>query len=184
MVWLCKETTAAASLPFLYIFLTLSSPRREFVDCWVPCSILHTQPCTAAMKTSLTVSLSALLLGANAITLLKRTDGSAPRVVEHTIQRRTLASPLQHDRNRMRKRANTISVGLDNEETLYFMNATIGTPAQSFRLHIDTGSSDTWVNVANSRLCSARGNYCSESGVYSPNSSSTYQYVNSEFNSE
>lgn len=82
----------------------------------------------------------------------------------------------------MRKRDNTLSVALRNEETLYFMNATIGTPAQSFRLHLDTGSSDLWVNVADSSYCSDSSNECSVSGTYNANDSSTYHYINSDFN--
>lgn len=71
---------------------------------------------------------------------------------------------------------------LDNEETLYFMNVTIGTPAQSLRLHIDTGSSDLWVNTASSQLCESTGDPCTVSGTYVANSSSTYSFVNSDFN--
>jgi hypothetical protein len=82
----------------------------------------------------------------------------------------------------MRKRSETVSVALTNEETLYFMNVTIGTPAQDLRLHIDTGSSDLWVNVASSSLCEERGDPCAASGVYAPNKSSTYEYINSQFN--
>lgn len=73
-------------------------------------------------------------------------------------------------------------MSLDNEETLYFMNASLGTPPQNFRLHIDTGSSDLWVNAANSPLCSNRALPCDAAGVYSANDSSTYKYVNSVFN--
>jgi len=78
---------------------------------------------------------------------------------------------------------------LDNEETLYFMNITIGTPGQDLRMHIDTGSSDLWVNTPSSNICEGTGQYaqynydiCADSGTYRPNKSSTYEYVNNDFN--
>jgi hypothetical protein len=80
----------------------------------------------------------------------------------------------------MRKRDNTITVTLDNEETLYFMDASLGTPAQKFKLHLDTGSSDLWVNVPDSELCQEYD--CSNSGTYNSADSSTYAYVNGDFN--
>jgi hypothetical protein len=124
-------------------------------------------------------------LGVGAINL-KRSGNAAPRVVQHHIQRRDdIVNPIQRDRNRLRKRqssSKSVRVELDNEETLYFMNVTLGTPAQDLQLHIDTGSSDLWVNVDNSKLCQENGDPCQTSGTYSANSSSTYQYLNSDFN--
>lgn len=121
------------------------------------------------------------LIGAEAITLEKRSDRT-PRVVEQEIQRRNVSNIIKRDQDRLRKRQNTVSETLDNEETLYFANVTIGTPAQSVRLHIDTGSSDLWVNTATSAYCEGRGSPCAIAGTYAPNSSSTYEYVNSLFN--
>lgn len=68
------------------------------------------------------------------------------------------------------------------QETLYFVNATLGTPAQRVLLHLDTGSSDLWVNSAESNLCNQRSNPCASTGTYDANSSSTYNYVGSYFN--
>lgn len=135
------------------------------------------------MRTSTALALALSTLSTHAITLRKRTDGTPPRVVQHEIQRRHVADPLQHDRNRLRRRDGTVSVTLDNEETLYFLNATIGTPPQSFQLQIDTGSSDLWVNVATSAFCEQNQDpACSLSGTYNANQSSTYKYINSDFN--
>lgn len=49
-------------------------------------------------------------------------------------------------------------------------------------MHIDTGSSDLWVNAKTSALCQAGGNQCGDSGTYSANDSTTYAYVNDAFN--
>lgn len=66
----------------------------------------------------------------SAISLASRTD--SPRVVGLDIERRNV-NPLNHDRSRRRKRAGTVTETLDNEETLYLANITIGTPPQSLR---------------------------------------------------
>jgi hypothetical protein len=49
-------------------------------------------------------------------------------------------------------------------------------------MHIDTGSSDLWVETASSTLCKHKGNPCGESGTYNANKSSTYKYLSSDFN--
>ncbi|KAL1607515.1 hypothetical protein SLS59_002483 [Nothophoma quercina] len=117
---------------------------------------------------------------ASSAAALKLAPRENPRVVGLDIQRRDVANPVAHDQ--LRRRASTVQQTLDNLETLYFANATLGTPAQSFRLHIDTGSSDLWVNAASSKLCSERGNQCGDSGTYTANDSSTYEFVNNAFN--
>lgn len=96
-----------------------------------------------------------------------------------TTRRRTFLSPAERDR--LRKRAGTLLESLDNEETLYFANVSLGTPAQALRLDIDTGSSDLWTNSASSDLCEMYQQECDASGTYNANSSSSYKYVNSDF---
>ncbi|KAL2139639.1 hypothetical protein VTI28DRAFT_4915 [Corynascus sepedonium] len=102
-----------------------------------------------------------------------------PRVLSLETQRRAPRNPVHRDK--LRKR-DTLEVGLDNEETLYFINGTVGTPPASVRLHIDTGSSDLWVNTPASEFCTSASNPCAYAGTYSANSSSTYQYIASNFN--
>lgn len=70
---------------------------------------------------------------------------------------------------------------MDVKATLYFINASLGTPPQPIRFHVDTGSSDLWVNTPSSSLCSDPQNVCAQSGTYKANSSSTYSYVGSYF---
>ncbi|KAI1492130.1 aspartic peptidase domain-containing protein [Biscogniauxia mediterranea] len=106
-------------------------------------------------------------------------DVGQPKVVNLSTQRKAVPNPVYRDRLRRR---GTVRATLDNEETLYFVNVTLGTPAQSIRMHLDTGSSDLWVNTPDSDLCSSRSQPCSFAGTYSANDSSTYEYVGSWFN--
>ena len=133
------------------------------------------------MKTS---AATALFIGlsataSSALQLIPRRDGP-PAVVGININRKHVANPVKRDQ--LRKRTQTVSETLDNEETLYFANVTLGTPGQSLRLHIDTGSSDLWTNSANSQLCQSRYDPCAESGTYDPDKSSTSKLISSDFN--
>ena len=93
-----------------------------------------------------TFAVAASIAGAGALNLVQRDDGVAPKVIQGDIQRRVVENPIARDRLR-RRATKTIQESLANEETLYFANVTMGTPSQSLRLHLDTGSSDLWVNV-------------------------------------
>lgn len=132
------------------------------------------------MKCTIVWALAATIItSAEGINLRKRIDG-APRVVSMDTQRKRVTQP-PHKRDQLRKRG-TVSATLDNEETLYYINATLGTPAQSLRLHLDTGSSDMWVNTAISTTCAQKTAPCDFAGTYDANSSSTYEFVGSWFN--
>ena len=132
------------------------------------------------MKTIILSALAgaSLIFPISALNLAPRS--ASPRVVQLATTRKSV-HPLEHDRRRLSRRDGTVSVTLDNEETLYFADCTLGTPAQSLRLHIDTGSSDLWVNSPNSTFCESARNACA-GGTYDSSSSSSYKYVNSDFN--
>ena len=53
-----------------------------------------------------------------------------------------------------------VSLTADNNITGggYYAEIEVGTPGQKFKVHLDTGSSDTWVNSADTNLC-AGGRY-------------------------
>lgn len=128
------------------------------------------------MKGLLAYALAAgLVTVTSAIHLIQRDN---PSVVSLQTQRKTVSNPVRRDAIRRRQ---TVSQALDNEGTLYYANVSLGTPPQDLRLHIDTGSSDLWVNAPSSEICSYRGDPCSESGTYDANSSSTYEYISSVF---
>ncbi|KAG5985383.1 hypothetical protein E4U55_003611 [Claviceps digitariae] len=111
----------------------------------------------------------------------KRQDAQ-PRVIGLPVHRSKIRDPVAHDRNMMQRKRGTVSQQADNMKTLYYFNASLGTPPQHVRLHLDTGSSDMWVNTPSSYLCKQELHFCSESGTYSANSSATYQYIGGAFN--
>jgi hypothetical protein len=137
------------------------------------------------MKSSTAVVAVAAALSAplvSAIQLAPRSEAS-PRTLSLPIERRQVPDILAHERSRLRKRqaSGTVEQTLDNDQSLYYANLTLGTPAQSLRLHIDTGSSDLWVNTASSSFCQSSQNPC-DGGTYSSSQSSTYKVVNDQFN--
>lgn len=136
------------------------------------------------MKTFTCFALAACLAPfGTALNLVKK---SSPSVIHTHIHRKNVTNHARRDQARkdyrLRKRANVVSETLDNELTLYYANVSLGTPAQNLYLHIDTGSSDLWVNAPNSTLCEEYKSECDTSGVYTASDSSTYAYVNSDFN--
>ncbi|OBT89848.1 hypothetical protein VE02_00789 [Pseudogymnoascus sp. 03VT05] len=135
--------------------------------------------CTFAL--GLTAAFVSPLIDAAA---LQNQNDRPPRAVGLPIKREPAIDPIEADRTRMRKR-DTLEVTLGNLQSLYYANITLGTPAQHIRIQIDTGSSDLWVNSAGSKICTGTSTVsgeCEESGTYSANSSSTYKYVQSNFN--
>ncbi|KAF3925749.1 Barrierpepsin [Dactylellina cionopaga] len=67
------------------------------------------------------------------------------------------------------------------KDFLFYANVTLGTPEQPLRLHIDTGSSDIWVETSSSEICQKSKGGCSTGGTYDNSTSSSYQYVEGGF---
>lgn len=124
--------------------------------------------------------------GAVGLNLVSPRDALRPAVVGMETQRKTVKNPIARDALRKRsllsRRQQTVSETLGNQQALYTANVTIGTPAQDFQLHIDTGSADMWVNSPHAQICQSRGLPCSQSGTYNANASSTSKYISSNFN--
>ncbi|EFQ25019.1 eukaryotic aspartyl protease [Colletotrichum graminicola M1.001] len=131
------------------------------------------------MRSTTLLALAASLLPVDGL-VLRKSEGSSPKVVGLDLHRATI--PYTRNRKDMLRKRGSVQATLSNLETLYFVNGSVGTPAQPMRLHIDTGSSDLWVNTASSGLCRGQSSPCSVSGTYSANDSSTYNYVGSWFN--
>jgi Eukaryotic aspartyl protease len=116
-----------------------------------------------------------MLLLILALTALTATGSGT--IIGLDIQRRDALRP--HGGHSGRRQ---VSQTLDNFQSLYFANITLGTPPQSLRMHLDTGSSDLWCNSPQSNLCSTRLHYCNVSGTYDATASSSYHFVNNKFN--
>ena len=82
--------------------------------------------------------------------------------------------------NKIRKRQEVVEQSLHNLITYYAANVTLGTPPQVLELLIETSSSDLVVNVPSSEQCQQAG--ACVGGTYEPSSSSTYSWINDDFN--
>ncbi|GAD93898.1 aspartic-type endopeptidase (OpsB), putative [Paecilomyces variotii No. 5] len=134
------------------------------------------------MKTTLLLSASVLAYSTEAIVLNER---AVPAVVSFDVQRNIIEDPVRrvHQERSLRKRDNTLNIDIvnPNDLALYWVNGTVGTPGQPVTLALDTGSSDTWVNVASSDFCSQDSDPCKPFGTYDHSKSSTYKFLDHNF---
>jgi hypothetical protein len=74
----------------------------------------------------------------------------------------TVQFGLKRDTQQLRKRATsgTVNAPLIQEkpfDSQYYASVTIGTPAQSLQLVVDTGSSDVWAVAPSAPICATSG---------------------------
>jgi hypothetical protein len=83
------------------------------------------------------LSLLSMMFGASFV-------DASPKVVPMQIHRR--------ERNGLERRGiHAVDVTLGNDLSLYYVNASVGTPPQYLLLQLDTGSSDVWLLGPNAR---------------------------------
>ncbi|KAK6506975.1 hypothetical protein TWF481_005432 [Arthrobotrys musiformis] len=120
-----------------------------------------------------------LLLSSGVSSTLFARDGSSSKVIRVPFSKERAAHSQYNKREPASK---TATQKLDNKDFLFYANVTVGTPPQHIRLHIDTGSSDIWVETATSEICRRDGGgSCDIGGTYDNGTSSTAEYVEGEF---
>lgn len=81
---------------------------------------------------------------------------------------------------RLFPRQKSLQVDVANEEILYLINITIGTPPQQFAVQLDTGSSDIWVPSVRADICDVNPEACLVFGAFDSKASKTFKLVASD----
>jgi hypothetical protein len=130
--------------------------------------------------TLIALSIGPLVGVSDALALEKR----GPAVAKFNLQKRTADIHAAALKKRPARRQSTVETEDQNYKTtlLYLIQLAIGTPPQSILVQLDTGSSDLIVETSTSDICTASTpNPCTNFRPYNANSSSTYQYLDSDF---
>ncbi|KAK9470871.1 aspartic peptidase domain-containing protein [Dipodascopsis tothii] len=100
-----------------------------------------------------------------------------------TGQHPSVVARRKHRRRMLARRDNgTVTLDLENDtsEGAYLANVTLGTPAQTVHLQLDTGSSDVWAQSSENTACDQQ-DYCEVTGTFDQDESSTFSIVNNDF---
>ncbi|KAK6530201.1 hypothetical protein TWF694_003567 [Orbilia ellipsospora] len=117
-----------------------------------------------------------LFAGLTAAQIAVRAASNEARVVSLDFQKQRKQGPGRHSGHSKSRRRSTVLSPLDNEYLLYYVDVKIGTPPQSLKIQIDTGSSDVWAPASTSKYCQGSDDPCSE-GTYDPARSSSSKVV-------
>ncbi|KAK9319266.1 aspartic peptidase domain-containing protein [Lipomyces orientalis] len=106
---------------------------------------------------------------------------SAASFVARDRERRSYGGMLQLDVERVKRsnvglsRRDTVSVGLENyEDVAYLATIGLGSPSQTLKVQLDTGSSDLWVQASTNPYCAAMVPDCEHFGTFNAAASSTF----------
>ena len=106
-------------------------------------------------RSFLTLALAILSVSANPIVQVRESKATMPIVARLNatgrripdIDRARAAQQVANAKARASGKRAVTSFSIINEAVTYVANVEIGTPAQTFQLLIDTGSSNTWTNA-------------------------------------
>lgn len=95
----------------------------------------------------------------SALVLLPWESAAAtPKVLAYDFAKVKRELPTQ----KLEQRDGGVTVNLVNDQIMYLVNISVGTPPQAMSVQLDTGSSDLWVPSVNSTLC--KENHCGQAG--------------------
>ncbi|KAK9314327.1 aspartic peptidase domain-containing protein [Lipomyces starkeyi] len=108
---------------------------------------------------------------------------TTPGVVHFPIEARSKPKERLARRLRGRDSNSTVAMTLNNDisDGAYLTNITIGTPGQSLRVQLDTGSSDLWVQSSDNPTCQISPDFCATTGTFDEISSSTFTSTSEDF---
>ncbi|KAL4883835.1 aspartic peptidase domain-containing protein [Aspergillus karnatakaensis] len=112
-------------------------------------------------------------------------ESDAPHVLSLGLKRHHHDDPVGRDRRRFKRQTVDVDLyGYSMGGDIYSTNLTVGDPAQTVEVSVDTGSSDLWVVHTYNPVCGVSGSQCDELGTYDPLTSRTAEPLSDRFEIE